>query len=66
MSFYTSDDERADKVLFVITTDGMENASREYTHDKIKKMIRHQKEKYGWDFMFLGTNKDAIVTASQF
>jgi uncharacterized protein YegL len=63
---YTSVDERADKVLFVITTDGMENSSREYTANKIKKMIKHQKEKYGWDFMFLGANIDAIATAAEF
>ena len=62
----TSEDERAEKVLFVITTDGMENASREYTIDKIRKMVQHQKEKYGWEFMFLGANIDAISTAAQF
>jgi len=62
---YTSKEERANKVLFVITTDGMENASREFTHNKIKKMIEHQKEKYGWDFMFLGANIDAIAAAAQ-
>ncbi|MFT4415040.1 vWA domain-containing protein [Fredinandcohnia humi] len=62
----TSKEERADKVLFVITTDGMENASREYTADKIKKMIENQKTKYGWDFMFLGANIDAISTAAQY
>lgn len=63
---YTNEDERAEKVLFVITTDGMENASREYTPEKIKNMIEHQKEKYGWDFMFLGANIDAVETAAQF
>ena len=62
----TSEGERAEKVLFVITTDGMENASREYTTDKIRKMIQHQKEKYGWEFIFLGANIDAISTAAQF
>lgn len=62
----TSEAERADKVLFVITTDGLENASREYSADKIKKMVKHQKEKYGWEFMFLGANIDAISTAQQF
>lgn len=62
----TSESERADKVLFVITTDGMENASREYTADKIKKMIQEQKEKYGWEFIFLGANIDAVTTAAQF
>lgn len=63
---HTSAEERADQVLFVITTDGMENASREFTPEKIKKMITHQKEKYGWEFMFLGANIDAIATAEQF
>ncbi|AZV43236.1 hypothetical protein BAOM_2627 [Peribacillus asahii] len=62
----TSEDERAEKVLFVITTDGMENASREYTTNKIKKMVQHQKAEYGWEFMFLGANIDAISTAAQF
>ncbi|MBD8068782.1 vWA domain-containing protein [Bacillus sp. PS06] len=63
---YTSETERAEKVLFVITTDGMENASREFTPTKIKNMIKHQKEKYGWDFIFLGANIDAVSTAAQF
>ncbi|MEH7482286.1 vWA domain-containing protein [Neobacillus drentensis] len=62
----TSEDERAEKVLFVITTDGIENASREFTADKIKKMVQHQKEKYGWEFLFLGANIDAISTAARF
>lgn len=63
---YTSEDLRADKVMFVITTDGMENASHEYTYDKIKHMIERQKEKYGWEFIFLGANIDAISTAAKF
>ncbi|MGD6944516.1 vWA domain-containing protein [Cytobacillus gottheilii] len=58
--------ERADHVLFVITTDGMENASREFTSEKVKKMIQHQKEKYDWTFMFLGANIDAVETAGYF
>jgi uncharacterized protein YegL len=62
----TSLEERAGQVLFIITTDGMENASREFSPSKIKKMIKHQKEKYGWDFMFLGANIDAVSTAAQF
>jgi uncharacterized protein YegL len=62
----TSEDERAEKVLFVITTDGMENASREFTADQIKKMVQHQKDKYGWEFLFLGANIDAIATAARF
>lgn len=62
----TSEDERAEKVLFVITTDGMENASCEYSVDQIKRMVEHQKEKYGWEFMFLGANIDAVSTAARF
>lgn len=63
---HTSEEHRADKVMFVITTDGMENASREYTYEKIRKMIENQKEKYGWEFIFLGANIDAISTAERF
>ena len=62
----TSESERAKKVLFVITTDGMENASSEFTAEKIKKMIHDQKEKYDWQFIFLGANIDAVTTAAQF
>lgn len=62
----TAPAERAGSVLFVITTDGMENASREYDADKIKRMIERQKEKYGWEFIFLGANIDAIATAAKF
>lgn len=51
------------KTLFVITTDGMENASRRYTYEKVKKLIEHQKAKYGWEFIFLGANIDAAETA---
>lgn len=62
----TAEEHRADKVLFVITTDGMENASREYTYEKVRDMVRHQKVKYGWEFIFLGANIDAIATAASF
>lgn len=51
------------KTLFIITTDGIENASRHYTYDKVKKLIEHQKEKHGWEFIFLGANIDAAETA---
>jgi len=60
----TSHEHRADKVLFVITTDGRENASREYTYPKIKEIVERQKAKYGWEFIFLGANIDAIATAA--
>ncbi|MCF7930793.1 MAG: VWA domain-containing protein [Acholeplasmataceae bacterium] len=63
---YTPEEFRAEKVIFVITTDGMENASREYTYDSIKKMVLHQKEKYNWEFIFLGANIDALETAERF
>ena len=63
---HTLSEQRADKVMFVITTDGMENASREYSYEKIKKMVEHQKEKYGWEFIFLGANIDAASTAARF
>ncbi len=52
--------------MFVITTDGMENASHRFTSDDVKKMIEHQKEKYGWEFLFIGANIDAIKTAENF
>ncbi|MCL2059639.1 MAG: VWA domain-containing protein [Oscillospiraceae bacterium] len=57
---------RAEKVLFVITTDGMENASRKFSYNKIKSMIEHQKSKYGWEFVFLGANIDAVEVANRF
>ena len=56
---YARDEDVPEKTLFIITTDGMENASREYSYDKVKKMIERQKEKYGWEFLFLGANIDA-------
>lgn len=52
--------------MFVITTDGMENVSRRYDSEKVKKMIERQKEKYGWEFLFLGANIDAVETARHF
>jgi uncharacterized protein YegL len=57
---YTAEEQRADKVMFVITTDGMENASREYTYAKIKEMVERQKEQYSWEFIFLGANIDVF------
>ncbi|MBP7331618.1 MAG: VWA domain-containing protein [Firmicutes bacterium] len=63
---HTVEDERAEKVMFVVTTDGMENASREYSYDKVRQMIERQKEKYGWEFIFLGANIDAVETAARF
>ena len=62
----TAKEYRADKVLFVITTDGMENASHKFNYDKIKSMIEHQKSKYNWEFLFLGANIDAVDVAGRF
>lgn len=62
----TKEESRADKVIFVITTDGLENASVEYGYEKIKQMIEKQKEENGWEFIFLGANIDAIATAAKF
>ncbi len=62
----TSEDYRAEKVMFVIITDGEENSSREYTAEKVKSLIERQKETYGWEFVFLGANIDAVKTAQQF
>ena len=59
------DAERPEKVLFVITTDGMENASHKYSSDKIKEMIEHQKSVYSWQFLFLGANMDAVGAARE-
>ena len=63
---YAREEDRPEKTLFVITTDGMENASRYYSYDKVKQLIENQKEKYGWEFLFLGANIDAVSTASHF
>ena len=63
---HTSEEQQADKVMFVITTDGMENASKEYNYERIKTLVEHQKEKYGWEFIFLGANIDAIAAAASF
>lgn len=62
----TQVEHRADKVLFVITTDGMENSSRKYNYRMIKKMIENQKRKYNWEFIFMGANMDAISVANNF
>lgn len=61
----TAEDYRAEKVLFVIITDGEENSSREYSLGKIKGLIEEQKKEYGWEFIFLGANIDAVETAGQ-
>ena len=62
----TDEDYRAEKVLFVIITDGEENSSREYSAEKIKERVEHKKKKYGWEFILLGANIDAVVAAERF
>ena len=63
---YIRPEDRPERTLFVITSDGMENASRKYTYDKVRKMIERQKEQYGWEFLFLGANIDAAREAGRF
>ncbi|MBY0099350.1 vWA domain-containing protein [Mesobacillus maritimus] len=61
----TTEENRPGKILFVITTDGLENASREFSYEKTKKLIQHQQEKYNWEFIFMGANIDAAEEANQ-
>ncbi len=63
---YSPENTVPEKTLFIITTDGMENASREYTYAEVKKMIEKQKAKHNWEFIFMGANIDAIETAERF
>ena len=63
---YAREEDVPEHTLFVITTDGMENASRRYDSETVKKMIERQKAKYGWEFLFLGANIDVVETASRF
>lgn len=63
---YAREEDRPEKTIFIITTDGMENASRRYTYKKVKAMVEHQRNKYGWEFLFLGANMDAIEVAGRF
>ena len=63
---YARQEDIPEHTMFVITTDGMENASRCYTYDKVKRMVEKEKQKYGWEFLFLGANIDAIQVAARF
>lgn len=63
---YAREEDRPEKTVFIITTDGMENASRRYSYDRVKMMVERQREKYGWEFLFLGANIDAIEVAGRF
>lgn len=62
---YAREEDRPEHTLFVITTDGMENASHRYTAEQVKQKIERQKQKYGWEFIFLGANINAVETASR-
>lgn len=63
---YARAEDVPEHTLFVITTDGMENASRHYNAERVKQMIERQKARYGWEFLFLGANIDAVETARHF
>ena len=63
---YAREEDRPARTLFVITTDGMENASRRYDYHRVKEMIERQKERHGWEFVFLGANIDAAKEAARF
>ena len=63
---YAREEDRPEKTICVITTDGMENASRRYNYHRVRKMIQRQKEEYGWEFLFLGANIDAAKEAARF
>lgn len=63
---YTREKDRPEKTLFIIITDGMENSSKRYTYREVKQMVERQKEKYGWEFLFLGANIDAAAEAERF
>ena len=63
---YARKEDVPEKTIFVITTDGMENSSREYTYEKVRGMVERQQERWGWEFIFLGANMDAVKEASKF
>lgn len=63
---YAREEDRPSKTIFIITTDGKENASRQYSSERVKKMVEERKSKYGWEFLFLGANIDAVETAGHF
>ena len=63
---YAREEDIPEHTIFVITTDGMENASHKFTADHVKDMVRHEQEKYGWEFVFLAANIDAVGTAREY
>ena len=63
---YAREEDRPAKTIFVITTDGYENSSRRYSYDQVQRMVKRQQERYGWEFLFLGANMDAISAARSF
>ena len=63
---YSREEDRPCRTMFVITTDGMENASHRYSYEQVRRMIRRQQERYGWEFLFLGANIDAAAEAERF
>ena len=63
---YARREDVPEKTMFIITTDGYENASRRYNYEHVRRMIERQKERYGWEFLFLGANMDAVQEAARF
>lgn len=63
---YARKEDVPKRTLFIITTDGMENASCYYTYDEVRHMVERQKKRYGWEFIFLGANIDAVEEAGRF
>lgn len=63
---YARPEDVPENTMFIITTDGMENASRKYSGNRVRAMIERQKEKYGWEFLFIGANIDAVETAAKY
>ena len=63
---YARPEDVPEHTMFIITTDGMENASRRYSSDEVKRMIEKEKRKYGWEFLFIGANIDAVETAARY
>ena len=63
---YARPEDVPERTMFVIMTDGLENASKRYSSDEVKRMIEHEKSKYGWEFLFIGANIDSVETARRF